>query len=169
MSSRSRHKVTQRAVEALHVSVLPRTAWFDVEGFDIPLGQPTLQGAEPRTRCRCRCGCEQAPLVGLTSSLPDRDEVSRRELAGDVQGEALAAVLVEDREDAQFAPVVGAVADGSPNSTRGLPSVPWLEWCRWTNPVAGGPLPPPPGPASGRTPAGCAGLCLRPSVPACTA
>ena len=37
--------VTQRAVEALHVPVLPGTARVDGEGLDVTLGQPAWQGA----------------------------------------------------------------------------------------------------------------------------
>ncbi len=45
----------------------------------------------------------------------DRDEVDCRELSRHAEGQTLAGVFVEDREDAQLAPVVGAVTEEVPS------------------------------------------------------
>ncbi len=110
--------VSQRAVEALHVPVLPGTGWLDVEGFDVTFGQPALQGAGDELAAIIAADVGGHPSLD-DQSFHDFNEVVGGELAGDVEGQALAAVLVDDREDAQLASIVGAVTDGSPNSRRG--------------------------------------------------
>ena len=100
-------------MEALHVPVLPGAAWLDGERLDVAVSQPGLQGACDELAAVVAAQVGGCPSLGY-QPFHDRDQVGRRELASDVQGEAFAAVLVQDREDAQLAAVVGAVADKVP-------------------------------------------------------
>ena len=81
-------------MEALDVSVLPGTARCDVEGFHLAIRQPTLQGARHELAAVVAAEVGRHPALGH-QLFHDDDEISRRELAGDVEGETLAAVLVE--------------------------------------------------------------------------
>ena len=93
--SRSRHKVAQRAVEALHVSVLPGAGWLDGERFYLSLDQPGLQGASHELAAVVAAEMAGHPALG-NQLFHDRDEVCCRELAGDVEGQALAGVFIKD-------------------------------------------------------------------------
>ena len=77
------------------------------------LGQPALQGARHELAAVVTADVSRYPTLG-NQSFHDFDQVGCCELAGDVESQALPSVLVEHREDAQLAAVVGAVADEVP-------------------------------------------------------
>ena len=86
---------------------------FDVERLDVVLGQPALQGAGDKLAAVVAAEVTRRASLGH-QLFHDLDEVGSGKLAGDVEGQALPAVLVDDREDAQLAAVVGAITHEVP-------------------------------------------------------
>jgi len=97
--------VAQRTIEALVVAILPRRAWWNVEGLHANLPKPFLN----------RGSDELAAVIrpDVRGRTPRDEQVGKRrqhvfvaELARDDQRQALPAGLLDDGEDAELAPVV---------------------------------------------------------------
>jgi len=89
--------VTEVPVEALHIAILPRTAWVDVDRLDLVLGEPLLHRlgdelaavvASQEGRDSMLLDCPAHPFQNIPTL--DRSICSKHV--------ALAGVLVEDRE-----------------------------------------------------------------------
>jgi len=122
--------ISQAAVEALGIAVLLRTARFDVHGIDSYLPKPPTEGV----------GNELGTIVAadMPRDAAHRDELRERVdhvLTGDAtidfQGQALAGVLIDDRQSLQLPaahrPVVDEVP--APDVVRPLGSTPVAAVC----------------------------------------
>ena len=102
--------VAKRPVEALIITILPWRAGCDVEGLHTGLGEPDLHGGGDELRAIIR------PDMGWRPSCDEqvserRQHVLMLELARHDEREALPAGLVDDGEDAELTPIMGAPLD----------------------------------------------------------
>ena len=111
--------IAEASMEALHVAVLPRAPWIDVDRLDLVLREPRLDGL----------GDELTPVVASQvswrSMLLDRpthplQNVSALEGSISPQYMALAGILVEDREHPQCPASRGSITDEVPGPDMAL-------------------------------------------------
>lgn len=100
--------VSQPAVEALGVPILPRAAWLDVQGFNRQLLRPLLN----------RSGDELGTIVAANvfwhaphgEQLCERvDHVFTRDAAGHLQRQALPRKLIDDRQPLERRAALGPI------------------------------------------------------------
>ena len=102
--------IAQARIEALDVTVFPRTAWLDIGGFCADRCDPLLHSL----------GYELRPIVGPNvarhttqdeESGQNIDDIDDLELAGDPDRQAFVGELVDDIEHSIFPSIVGTVLD----------------------------------------------------------
>ena len=102
--------VTEPGIEALHIAIFPRAARGDVGHLGPDRGDPALHclGHElwAVVRTNVRGHAAQDEQVGQHV-----DHVGRFQLAPDPDGQALVGELVDDVEQPELAPIMGAVLD----------------------------------------------------------
>lgn len=118
--------VAELVVEALDVGVLPRGAGRDVERADVLGHEPVADGVGDELRAVVAAQVPGGAALGHDLG-DDRDDVLGSEAPGGPQGEALAGVLVDHREDLEAGPrarlVVHEVAAPYVSGVGGLPAL----------------------------------------------
>lgn len=105
--------VAQGAVKALDMPILPRAAGFDIERLDPAPDQPLLEHSGDKLRAIVTADVLGQPSFAF-QPFHRRDQVMGRQLAGHVQLQALPAVFIQDRQNAQPASVVRAICHEVP-------------------------------------------------------
>lgn len=102
--------VSELAVEAFIVSILPWASWFDEEGLHADPLKPFAQGQSDKLRTIV--GSNVSRHTMLQHCVGDGvEDVTRPQLALHLDGQALAGVLIDEREHPERGSVMRSILD----------------------------------------------------------
>jgi len=100
-------------METFYVTVLPRTPRVDIDRLDLVFAQPLLDFSGDKLRAIVTANITRYPLSGHRLFQHGSD-LSRRELAFDLDGQRLPGILIQQRHHFQRAPLVSPIEDEIP-------------------------------------------------------
>ena len=105
--------IPQLVMEALDMAVLPWAAGSDVEGFYSFVLEPVLDGVGYELRAVVAADVF-GHAVAFHGRLDDGDDINGPDAPGDMNGQPLAGVFVNQGQQADVAPIIGLVGDEVP-------------------------------------------------------